>query len=235
MEQKYKLIIPEPCQENWDKMIPNRNNSFLHPKINYSKMFFLFLFLATEVIFLGCSDKKNDKKKEIDSVKIISDTSKTRNTIVKTSIKNDSNEDISASSKVDQTKFVKPKENDDLKSEKTSSAKNNTSKAAIQATSTGEVVSETNAEFPGGIDRFYTFFGKEYKKPENSETANLKIRLSFAVEKNGSATYLQSDPPVDNLVEKEIIRVLSVSPKWEPGETNGKKAKRLYSLPIVLP
>lgn len=231
--KKHKISIPKPSHENCNKIIPIF--CFLHPKNNYSKMFLLFLFLAIEITFFGCSDKKNNKKKEIDSVEIISDTSKTKNAIDKTSINNDSNENIKATSKVDQAKFVKPKENDDLKSEKTNSAKNNTSKVSIQATSTGEVVSETNAEFPGGIDRFYTFFGKEYKKPENSETANLKIRLSFAVEKNGSATYLQSDPPVDNLVEKEIIRVLSVSPKWEPGETNGKKAKKLYSLPIVLP
>ena len=28
MEQKYKLIIPEPCQENWDKMTPKDNGRF---------------------------------------------------------------------------------------------------------------------------------------------------------------------------------------------------------------
>lgn len=28
MEQKFKIAIPEPCQENWDKMTPNENGRF---------------------------------------------------------------------------------------------------------------------------------------------------------------------------------------------------------------
>ncbi|QOG02670.1 hypothetical protein [Flavobacterium sp. MDT1-60] len=46
---------------------------------------------------------------------------------------------------------LKPKENDNLKSEKTENKRNSAAKVAIHASPTGEVVSETNAEFPGGI------------------------------------------------------------------------------------
>lgn len=28
MERKYRITIPEPCHEDWDKMIPNDNGRF---------------------------------------------------------------------------------------------------------------------------------------------------------------------------------------------------------------
>lgn len=98
----------------------------------------------------------------------------------------------------------------------------------------GGVAIETNADFPGGIEQFYNFFEKEFKKPEGSDITKLKTKLSFAVEKNGSVSYLQSDPEVDKTLEAEIIRVLKLCPKWEPGTSNGKKITMRYSLPIVL-
>lgn len=290
--KKHKISIPEPCHENWDKMIPNENGRFclscsktvidftsmlpeeiqhffiqnqnqkicgrfkesqlntvtiqipsrvLYTQTHYPKMFLLALFIAMGTTLFSCQNKNGDKKK-IDKIEVVSDTLTQHGTIGITV----SDETISPSETSKETdKLIKSEEKTNSpKSDKNSESSSQTSSTKSEKKNNsakeepiynGGVAIETNAEFPGGIDRFYTFFGKEYKKPENSETANLKIRLSFAVEKNGSATYLQSDPPVDNLVEKEIIRVLSVSPKWEPGETNGKKARRLYSLPIALP
>ena len=195
------------------------------------KIFLLTLFVATGTTLFSCQDK-NERAKKIDNVTIVADTSKTESAIDKASIsKNNSDQVVSSPPKVDKVKFVKPKGDDNLKSEKTN---NSSTKAAIKATASGEVISETNAEFPGGIEQFYNYFGKEFKKPENINTKNLKLNLSFAVEKNGSVSYLQCVPAIDNAIEQEIIRVLSACPKWQPGESNGKKVKRQYSLPIVL-
>ncbi|KRB54335.1 hypothetical protein [Flavobacterium sp. Root186] len=195
------------------------------------KIFLLTLFVVIGTTLFSCQDK-NERAKKIDNTTIVADTSKTESTIDKASIsKNNSDQVVSSPPKVDQVKFVKPKGDDNLKSEKTN---NSSTKAAIKATASGEVISETNAEFPGGIEQFYNYFGKEFKKPENINTKNLKLNLSFAIEKNGSVSYLQCVPAIDNAIEQEIIRVLSACPKWQPGESNGKKVKRQYSLPIVL-
>ncbi|QOG02671.1 hypothetical protein [Flavobacterium sp. MDT1-60] len=75
---------------------------------------------------------------------------------------------------------------------------------------------------------------RNLKKPENINNKNLKINLSFAVEKNGSVSYLQSEPAIEQPLEKEIIRVLSLCPKWQPGNQTEKKLREQYSLPIVL-
>lgn len=216
--------------------IPSR---ILHNQTYYHKIFLLALFIAMGTTLFSCQDKNGNKQK-INKVEVVQDDVPVEHITVGETTSKSKNSDGAfllpppPPPKVDLVKFVKPKENDNLKSEKIENKRNSATKAAIYATTNGEVLSETNAEFPGGIEQFYNFFEKEFKKPENINTKNLKINLSFAVEKNGSLSYLQCVPAIDILIEKEIIRVLSACPKWLPGESNGKKVKRQYSLPIVL-
>lgn len=290
MERKYKLTIPEPCTENWDKMTPNESGRFclscsktvvdftsmlpdevqhfftqnqnkkicgrfknsqldpitiqipnriLHNQTYYHKMFLLALFIAMGTTLFSCQDKNGNKQK-IDKVEIVeNDTLVQHITVGETTSKNNNSDKAflpppPPPPKVDQVKFVKPKENDNLKTKIINNKKNSSTKVTIYATTNGEVVSETNAEFPGGIEQFYNFFGKGFKKPEDINTANLKIKLSFSVEKNGSMSFLQSEPAIDKTLETEIIRVLSLCPKWQPATSNGKKIRMQYSLPIVL-
>ncbi|BDU24628.1 hypothetical protein [Flavobacterium sp. GSB-24] len=211
--------------------IPNR---VLHSQTRYHKMFLLALFIAMGTTLFSCQNK-DGKKQKIQNVEVVKDTiTSSKEIVVGKSLKSNHLIPPPPQPKANQVKFVKPKENDNLKSEKINDKKNNDAKAVIKATPTGEVASETNAEFPGGIEQFYNYFGKEFKKPENINIKNLKLNLSFAVEKNGSVSYLQCTPTIDNAIEQEIQRVLSACPKWQAGESNGKKVKRQYSLPIVL-
>jgi hypothetical protein len=230
IQNKNKSICGRCKNEQLETVTIQIPSKILYKQTHYHKMFLLALFIAMGTTLFSCQDK-NGSKQKIDKVEVVKKVQTQHITIGK-ALKGEN--EIPPPPKVDQVKFVKPKENNSLKSEKTDSKNNSSTKVAIHATPVGEVVSETNAEFPGGIDNFYTFFGKEYKKPENSETANFKIRISFTVEKNGSITYLQSEPAIDEPIEKEIIRVFSLCPKWQSGATNGKKVRRLYSLPIVL-
>lgn len=209
--------------------IPSR---VLYTQTQYYKMFLLALFIAMGTTLFSCQDKNGNKQK-IDTVEVVPDTSTTEPIAVgKTKIDNNNSNRVVPPPKVDQVKFEKPAATDC--GEKTKTQKKST-KTEIYVT--GEVTDTknvlTNAEFPGGIDQFYTFFGKEFKTPESISVKNLKIRISFAVEKNGSMSYMQSDPAIDKTLENEIIRVLSVCPKWQPGESNGKKIKMQYSLPIA--
>ncbi|MNQ77570.1 hypothetical protein D3C85_924500 [compost metagenome] len=288
MERKYKLTIPEPCTESWDKMTPKDNgrycmscsktvidftsmlpnevqhffiqnqnqnicgrfknsqletitiqipNRILYTQTHYHKIFLLALFIAMGTTLFSCQDKDGNKNK-IDKVEVIQNDAPVEHISVGEPKITNSHDTIvpppPPPPKVDQVKFVKPKENDNRKTEIINNKKNSSTKVAIYATPNGEVVSETNAEFPGGIEQFYNFFEKEFKEPKDINTANLKIKLSFAVERNGSVSFLQSEPSVDKTLETEIIRVLSLSPKWQPATSNGKKIRMQYSLPIVL-
>ncbi|MCD0468334.1 hypothetical protein [Flavobacterium sp. JAS] len=214
--------------EQLDSVIIQIPSHIVYAQTNYYKMFLLALFLAMGTTLFSCQNKEG-KKQKIDKVEVVQDDASTEHVTVGLALppKHDPNDTLRhvpppPPPKVDQVKFVKPKEK--IKSDDVSQG---------EVYVTGAVI-HTNAEFPGGIDPFYTFFGKEFKTPENTNTKNLKIRISFAVEKNGTLSYIESVPAINKNIENEIIRVLSLSPKWQPGESNGKKIRMQYSLPIVL-
>lgn len=293
MERKYKLTIPEPCTENWDKMTPNESGRFclscsktvvdftamlpheirhffiqnqnnkvcgrfkksqldtitiqipsrvLYSQIHHHKMFLLALFIAMGTTLFSCQDKNGNKQK-IDKIEVVQDDAPVEHISVGDPKITNLHDTIvpppPPPPKVDQVKFVKGKV--EIKNTKNLKSKTNNCGETIKQKTTvedvvynGGVAIETNAEFPGGVGQFYNFFEKEFKKPDDINTANLKIKLSFAVERNGSVSFLQSDPVIDKTLETEIIRVLSLCPKWEPATSNGKKTRIQYSLPIVL-
>lgn len=207
----------------------------LYKQTQYHRMFLLALFIAMGTTLFSCQDKNGDKQK-IDKIEIVKDYSNDQRVMVgDTKVNGNESTQIPPPPppKINQVKFVKP---DPINCSKTTKDKSQSSKQIKEDDSvfTTGAVMYINAEFPGGIDPFYTFFANEFKTPENTDTKNLKIRISFAVEKNGTLSYLESVPAIDKAIENEIIRVLSLSPKWEPGESNGKKIRMQYSLPIVL-
>ncbi len=207
----------------------------LYKQTQYHKIFLLALFIAMGTTLFSCQDKNGDKQK-INKIEIVGSSSTEERTMVG-DIKVSGNESSQVPPppppKINQVKFVKPTTKSSGETTKDKTQSSNQVKKENSVFTTG-AVTQTNAEFPGGIDPFYTFFTNEFKMPENTDTKNLKIRISFAVEKNGTLSYLESVPAIDKTIENEIIRVLSLSPKWEPGESNGKKIRMQYSLPIVL-
>jgi protein TonB len=92
---------------------------------------------------------------------------------------------------------------------------------------------EQKPEFPGGIEKFYLFVGKNYQAPEE-EGLKGKVYVTFVVEKDGSLTDIKVVRDIGYGTGKEAIRVLNKCPKWLPGEQNGKKVRVLYSLPITI-
>lgn len=90
---------------------------------------------------------------------------------------------------------------------------------------------EVKPDFPGGMDKFYKYVGKNYQTPEE-EGLKGKVFVSFVVEKDGSLTDIKVIRDIGYGTGKEAVRVLKACPKWTPGEQNGKKVRVLYSLPI---
>ncbi|MEO8240344.1 MAG: hypothetical protein ABI793_10145 [Flavobacterium sp.] len=229
---KLKITIPAPCQIH----------TFNH------KIFLIFFILFIGTTLFSCTDKNNKKQNnEIEAVDAKDKINKSGQIPGSSQLsKKDSQEHpeknieinneeiISSSTKANHVKSTKPKENKNPQSEKTNNEKNSSAKVMIKATPAGEIVSQTNAEFPGGIEQFHTFFMKEYKKPEGVNYWKLNLNLAFAVEKNGTISFLECSPAIEEPLEKEIIRVLSLCPKWQPGEFNGKKIRMQYSVPILL-
>jgi len=91
---------------------------------------------------------------------------------------------------------------------------------------------EVKPDFPGGLEKFYKFVGKNFQVPEDCGSG--KIIVGFVVEKDGSLSDIKVAREICPGSGKEAIRVLKSCPKWNPGEQNGKRVRVSYSLPITI-
>lgn len=93
-------------------------------------------------------------------------------------------------------------------------------------------VSET-PEFPGGMEKFYQFVGKNYNLPKDFK-GDGKIYIKFIIEMDGSITNEEILRDMGFGTGEEAIRVLKLSPKWIPAKKDGVPVRVQYSLPITL-
>jgi len=94
---------------------------------------------------------------------------------------------------------------------------------------------EVKADFPGGIDKFRAFIGKNFQMPEDDDFPGGKVFVTFVVEKDGSLTDIKVVRDAGYGTGKEAVRVVkSCNVKWNPGEQNGKKARMQFLMPINL-
>lgn len=90
-------------------------------------------------------------------------------------------------------------------------------------------------EFPGGINKFYTYVGNNFEKPEIESSSPLRVYVSFVIEKDGSMTDIQVKRDPGYGLGKEAIRVLkSLKTKWSPGMIGSKPVRTSYNLPITV-
>ncbi|MCV9930307.1 energy transducer TonB [Flavobacterium sp. LS1R49] len=90
-------------------------------------------------------------------------------------------------------------------------------------------------EFPGGMNKFYTYVGNNFNRPELDSERMIRIYVSFVIERDGSMTdiLVKNDPGYG--LGKEAIRVLkSLKTKWSPGMIDSKPVRTAYNLPITI-
>lgn len=92
---------------------------------------------------------------------------------------------------------------------------------------------EQRPEYPGGINEFYKYIAKNYKRPADDKLHG-KVIVTFVVEKDGSLTDIKVLRDIGFGTGEEAIRILKNCAKWSPGEQNGKKVRAQYALPIQL-
>ena len=93
---------------------------------------------------------------------------------------------------------------------------------------------EKKPDFPGGINKFYRFVGKNFKVPEKALKYGGKVKLQFIIEKDGTLSDIKAVEDIGYGTGEEAVRVIKLSPKWLPGSNNGLPVRVLYKLPITL-
>jgi protein TonB len=97
---------------------------------------------------------------------------------------------------------------------------------------------QVKASFPGGEAAFREFVATEFQYPVRcqDEGINGAVILRFVVDKIGKISNIQVIEETQSCVEftTEAKRVLSKSPRWIPGQNNGKFVVSWREIPIKL-
>lgn len=111
-----------------------------------------------------------------------------------------------------------------------------TTKAVDYGTSiVNAAVLDKMPQFPGGMEKFYSYVSNNFEKPEIEGINTLRVYVSFVIEKDGSMTDIKVSRDPGYGLGREAVRVLkSLRTKWSPGIIDAKPVRTAYSLPIVL-
>ncbi len=153
-------------------------------------------------------------------------------------------------------KFVAPKVVDSVKVEDQSSfATVDEVKETVQDEAVVEVVEEVKEEvqdvaeeqvffvveempgFNGGdvnVEfRKYVFANMKYPEVAAENGIQGKVYVQFVIEPDGRLSNVRVIRSVDPVLDKEAIRVIESSPKWNPGKQRGKPVRVSYTFPIT--
>jgi TonB family protein len=96
-------------------------------------------------------------------------------------------------------------------------------------------IKEKLPEFKGGIPAFYKFLSNKLTYPSEARSRRIQGRvvISFIVDETGKLGEFKVLKSVSSDLDTEALRVMALSPKWQPGIQNGRPVKVLYSVPIM--
>lgn len=95
---------------------------------------------------------------------------------------------------------------------------------------------EKKPSFQGGdANSFSVWVNKNLVYPEVARENGVsgRVMLSFTVNPDGSVSDVKVLRGVDPSLDKEAVRVISSSPKWEPGRQRDRAVKVTYTFPVV--
>lgn len=91
-----------------------------------------------------------------------------------------------------------------------------------------------------GLAAFMQNFAREFKAPENINADEIKMRLKFIVETDGSFSNIFTPQeyfkPNESYLalQEEAIRTLKTMPEWKTAEHEGQVVRSTFTLPITI-
>jgi len=97
------------------------------------------------------------------------------------------------------------------------------------------VIVEEPAMYPGGDAALLEYIGKNLVYPQEAIANNIqgRVTLKFVVMEDGSVGEIVLLKGVDQLLDKEAIRVIGTLPKFKAGRQNGTAVCVWYTVPVL--
>ena len=95
---------------------------------------------------------------------------------------------------------------------------------------------EEKPSFQGGdANQFSKWVNQRLVYPEIAKENGVqgRVTLQFTVEKDGTVTKVKVLRGVDPSLDKEAVRVVSMSPKWKPGKQRDRAVPVTYTFPVI--
>ncbi|MEO7212259.1 energy transducer TonB [Mucilaginibacter sp.] len=93
---------------------------------------------------------------------------------------------------------------------------------------------EVPPDFKGGFGKLLKFLSKNLKYPEKAREDNVQGRVivSFVVERDGTLTGIKVIKSLSAETDAEALRLMAMSPAWNPGIQGGRPVRVQYSIPV---
>lgn len=95
---------------------------------------------------------------------------------------------------------------------------------------------EEKPSFNGGdANEFSKWVNSKLQYPEIAKENGVqgRVTLQFTVNPDGSVSNVKVLRGVDSSLDKEAVRVVSMSPKWNPGKQRDRAVKVTYTFPVI--
>lgn len=95
---------------------------------------------------------------------------------------------------------------------------------------------DVEPHFPGGTKAFYNYISKNIAYDKDAQAADMNgiVTVSMAIESTGHISEVQIITGASDVVNKEILRVITASPNWKPGMQHGVAIKVRSTFKIEL-
>ena len=95
---------------------------------------------------------------------------------------------------------------------------------------------EEKPSFQGGdANQFSKWVNQRLVYPESAKEHGVqgRVTLQFTIKKDGTLTNVKVLRGIDPALDKEAIRVVSMSPKWTPGKQRDRAVPVTYTFPVI--
>lgn len=94
---------------------------------------------------------------------------------------------------------------------------------------------DVEPSFPGGEKALMEFISKNMVYPKDAMRNGEQgiVYVQFVVLKTGDVADVRILRGVSESIDKEVLRLMGIMPKWVPGEFEGKPVKVAYTLPLT--